>query len=63
MTEGQNRMKFGKHKGRTLQDVKDNEPGYASWVLKQEGSSGQLKEFQDFCRGKNEFHDFYLLKE
>ena len=38
----------GKHSGRSFGDVRDNEPGYAQWALKQGSPSGGLLKFIDF---------------
>jgi uncharacterized protein (DUF3820 family) len=40
---------FGKHRGRTFQDVYDNEHEYAIWAVNVQYPSGLLRPFVDYC--------------
>lgn len=44
---------FGKHKGRTFQEVLGSEPGYVRWVLDLPNTNGQMKEFVEFCKSSS----------
>lgn len=37
-------LPFGKHKGRTLEDLSDDEPGYLNWMYTAEKTSPEIKE-------------------
>eukprot|EP00448_Togula_jolla_P018493 CAMPEP_0170581482 /NCGR_PEP_ID=MMETSP0224-20130122/7061_1 /TAXON_ID=285029 /ORGANISM="Togula jolla, Strain CCCM 725" /LENGTH=706 /DNA_ID=CAMNT_0010904617 /DNA_START=14 /DNA_END=2134 /DNA_ORIENTATION=- len=41
---------FGKHKGKSFEEVAESDVGYCKWVLGLEGPSGQLQAFADFVR-------------
>lgn len=41
---------FGKHKGKTFQEVADSDPGYCQWALKQDEPGGALKKFVEFIK-------------
>merc|ERR1712032_1097806 len=43
---------FGQHRGRTYRDLKDNEPGYVSYALKQETRGGDLEDFVNYLRAE-----------
>jgi len=43
------RLDFGKFSGRTLQDVRQNEPSYCEWVL-QETRTGPLAKFEEYLK-------------
>jgi hypothetical protein len=45
---------FGKHAGKSFQQVLDSNKGYVSWAV-QLGSPGRLSAFAEFCRAA-EFH-------
>eukprot|EP00746_Dinoflagellata_sp_MGD_P136097 gnl/MRDRNA2_/MRDRNA2_70080_c0_seq1.p1 gnl/MRDRNA2_/MRDRNA2_70080_c0~~gnl/MRDRNA2_/MRDRNA2_70080_c0_seq1.p1 ORF type:complete len:761 (-),score=134.83 gnl/MRDRNA2_/MRDRNA2_70080_c0_seq1:12-2144(-) len=45
-------LTFGKHQGRTFVDVRNNEPDYVSWALRQADPSGYLKPFVDYLRSE-----------
>jgi hypothetical protein len=44
---------FGKHQGKTFQQVAESEPGYCKWALKQAEPGGALKDFVAFLRARN----------
>jgi len=45
-------MNVGKHKGRTFLDLKEHEPEYVSWALKQEEPAEAIKAFTDYLRAE-----------
>merc|ERR1712224_544845 len=45
-------MTFGKHKGRTFGDLKDNEPEYTTWALGHAAASPELQVFIDYLRSQ-----------
>lgn len=45
---------FGKHKGRTFDEVFRTEKGYVGWALREKEASGGLKAFADYCRAMQE---------
>jgi hypothetical protein len=47
-------IKFGKHKGKTYQHIRDNEKGYAKWVISQQSPSGVLGTLQKYLKNPNE---------
>eukprot|EP00927_Polykrikos_kofoidii_P031324 TRINITY_DN26962_c0_g1_i1.p1 TRINITY_DN26962_c0_g1~~TRINITY_DN26962_c0_g1_i1.p1 ORF type:complete len:792 (+),score=159.47 TRINITY_DN26962_c0_g1_i1:98-2377(+) len=47
---------FGKHRGKTFQQVFDLDRSYVSWVTKLDGTSGQMRLFCDYCQERNAAH-------
>ncbi|CAE7438940.1 Zranb3 [Symbiodinium sp. CCMP2456] len=41
---------FGKHRGRSFQDVANTDASYCNWALTMENPNGQLKEFQQYLQ-------------
>eukprot|EP00747_Dinoflagellata_sp_TGD_P216943 gnl/TRDRNA2_/TRDRNA2_89409_c0_seq2.p1 gnl/TRDRNA2_/TRDRNA2_89409_c0~~gnl/TRDRNA2_/TRDRNA2_89409_c0_seq2.p1 ORF type:complete len:292 (-),score=49.85 gnl/TRDRNA2_/TRDRNA2_89409_c0_seq2:42-917(-) len=46
------KLTFGKHRGRTFADMKDNEPEYVSWALSQSEPSGALADFIGYLKAE-----------
>ena len=46
MNSGATVVTFGKHNGRTYDDIKRMDVAYCNWILKQMEVSGRMKEFQ-----------------
>ena len=46
-------LTFGKHAGKTFQDIRHIDVSYCNWVLKQTGTRGVMKEFQDWLKRKS----------
>eukprot|EP00931_Biecheleriopsis_adriatica_P063530 TRINITY_DN38492_c0_g2_i1.p1 TRINITY_DN38492_c0_g2~~TRINITY_DN38492_c0_g2_i1.p1 ORF type:complete len:750 (-),score=183.32 TRINITY_DN38492_c0_g2_i1:155-2404(-) len=49
---GNTTFKFGKHRGRTFEEVADSEASYCDWALRTENPSGALQDFVAFLRGR-----------
>ncbi|CAJ1334320.1 unnamed protein product [Effrenium voratum] len=49
--DGSTVFMFGKHKGRSFQEVAQSEPSYCAWALKMESPSGALQDFVTFLGG------------
>ncbi|KAF4673333.1 hypothetical protein FOL47_010684 [Perkinsus chesapeaki] len=49
--DGSMRITFGKHNGKTFEEVKGSDNGYCQWVLGQEQCNGQLALFKAFLQG------------
>eukprot|EP00746_Dinoflagellata_sp_MGD_P003263 gnl/MRDRNA2_/MRDRNA2_106337_c0_seq1.p1 gnl/MRDRNA2_/MRDRNA2_106337_c0~~gnl/MRDRNA2_/MRDRNA2_106337_c0_seq1.p1 ORF type:complete len:406 (-),score=104.19 gnl/MRDRNA2_/MRDRNA2_106337_c0_seq1:200-1417(-) len=47
---GESIVSFGKHAGKTYQQLFDEEPGYCQWALKQDTPSGGLAVLQQFLK-------------
>eukprot|EP00746_Dinoflagellata_sp_MGD_P036338 gnl/MRDRNA2_/MRDRNA2_187166_c0_seq1.p1 gnl/MRDRNA2_/MRDRNA2_187166_c0~~gnl/MRDRNA2_/MRDRNA2_187166_c0_seq1.p1 ORF type:complete len:718 (-),score=185.94 gnl/MRDRNA2_/MRDRNA2_187166_c0_seq1:84-2006(-) len=47
-------MPFGKHQGRTFEDLRANEPGYVSWALGQQDPSGGVLQFVEYLKANGE---------
>mmetsp|Transcript_86283 Transcript_86283/g.243119 ORF Transcript_86283/g.243119 Transcript_86283/m.243119 type:complete len:741 (+) Transcript_86283:59-2281(+) len=43
---------FGKHNGKSFEEVMNSESGYCDWVIKIESPTGAMKAFADFLRSK-----------
>jgi len=43
-------LSFGKHTGKTFQEIKATDISYCNWVLKQSNTRGSMKEFQDWLK-------------
>mmetsp|Transcript_12532 Transcript_12532/g.28268 ORF Transcript_12532/g.28268 Transcript_12532/m.28268 type:complete len:742 (+) Transcript_12532:77-2302(+) len=52
--QGQKTLAFGKHKGKTFEEVANDDKGYCQWVLKLQDASGNMKDFIDFVRSKQD---------
>ncbi|KAF4741821.1 hypothetical protein FOZ63_011289, partial [Perkinsus olseni] len=49
--DGSTRIGFGKHNGKTFEEVATSDLGYCQWVLNQEGCNGQLALFKSYLQG------------
>ena len=54
MEPGIQRITFGKHCGKTFEEVRCQEKGYCQWALRQEQPSGALKEFVQYLKSEPE---------
>eukprot|EP00441_Pelagodinium_beii_P043767 CAMPEP_0197637374 /NCGR_PEP_ID=MMETSP1338-20131121/12620_1 /TAXON_ID=43686 ORGANISM="Pelagodinium beii, Strain RCC1491" /NCGR_SAMPLE_ID=MMETSP1338 /ASSEMBLY_ACC=CAM_ASM_000754 /LENGTH=708 /DNA_ID=CAMNT_0043209793 /DNA_START=30 /DNA_END=2156 /DNA_ORIENTATION=- len=45
---------FGKYRGRSFQEVANNEPGYCEWALRIDNPSGAMKEFVTFLTARGQ---------
>mmetsp|Transcript_60366 Transcript_60366/g.112011 ORF Transcript_60366/g.112011 Transcript_60366/m.112011 type:complete len:751 (+) Transcript_60366:73-2325(+) len=52
--QGQKTFSFGKHKGKTFEEVAADDKGYCQWVLTLQDASGLMKEFIDFVRARQD---------
>lgn len=43
---------FGKHKGKTFDEVASSDPGYCDWALKMDSPSAGLKDFVEFLKSR-----------
>jgi len=43
-------LPFGKHSGKSYEDIKRNDIAYCNWVLKQSETRGHMKDFQDWLK-------------
>jgi 2-hydroxy-3-keto-5-methylthiopentenyl-1-phosphate phosphatase len=43
-------LSFGKHMGKSFEDIKSTDISYCNWVLKQMNTRGSMKEFQDWLK-------------
>jgi uncharacterized protein (DUF3820 family) len=43
---------FGKHKGKSFQEVAELDQGYCDWAMRMDNPSGALKEFVEFLKAK-----------
>ncbi|GIX61227.1 DNA helicase, putative [Babesia caballi] len=50
MTAGKAVFVFGKHKGKTFEDVYRSDAGYTSWALQIEAPTGQMLQFCNYAR-------------
>lgn len=54
VVNGQTILNIGKHKGKSYDSIKNRNPGYCAWVLKQtETTTTELKEFQTWLSNPN----------
>eukprot|EP00747_Dinoflagellata_sp_TGD_P184133 gnl/TRDRNA2_/TRDRNA2_39498_c0_seq1.p1 gnl/TRDRNA2_/TRDRNA2_39498_c0~~gnl/TRDRNA2_/TRDRNA2_39498_c0_seq1.p1 ORF type:complete len:349 (+),score=47.41 gnl/TRDRNA2_/TRDRNA2_39498_c0_seq1:65-1111(+) len=54
---GDTQMTFGKHKKRTFADLKDNEPQYVAWALREPEPSSGLKDFVEYLKAEGVSED------
>jgi len=54
-SEGDEKMPFGKHKGKTFSAIKHEDPGYCGWVLTEDNSRSQpaFRSFARYLRGQS----------
>jgi hypothetical protein len=43
-------LTFGKHAGKTFEHIRDTDISYCNWALKQTGTRGVMKAFQDWLK-------------
>ena len=43
-------LPFGKHSGKTYEEIKSTDISYCNWVLKQTETRGHMKNFQDYLK-------------
>ena len=43
-------LSFGKHTGKTYEQIKSTDISYCNWVLKQTSTRGSMKNFQDWLK-------------
>jgi uncharacterized protein (DUF3820 family) len=48
------KLTFGKHRGRTYEEMFEKEKGYCSWVLLQESPSGSMKDFKEWLESRRD---------
>ena len=48
--ETPNTLPFGKHMGKTYEQIKNTDISYCNWVLKQNETRGHMKNFQDWLK-------------
>eukprot|EP00930_Biecheleria_cincta_P041766 TRINITY_DN28688_c0_g1_i1.p1 TRINITY_DN28688_c0_g1~~TRINITY_DN28688_c0_g1_i1.p1 ORF type:complete len:457 (+),score=68.92 TRINITY_DN28688_c0_g1_i1:84-1373(+) len=48
-------INFGKHKGKRYEEVREEDPGYCSWALKQAQPTGALAKFVDWLKRSDGF--------
>jgi hypothetical protein len=48
-------LTFGRHIGKTFDDIKRTDVSYCNWVLKQVKPNGRLKEFQSWLQSHSHF--------
>jgi len=53
MNNEPNVISFGKHMGKTYDEVKRTDVAYCNWVLKQMETAGRMKAFQDWLKQKS----------
>jgi hypothetical protein len=41
---------FGKHSGKSYEEIKSNDISYCNWVLKQYQTTGGMKDFQEWLK-------------
>ena len=46
-------LTFGKHTGKDFEHIRRTDISYCNWVLKQVGTRGVMKEFQDWLKGSS----------
>jgi hypothetical protein len=50
MNDPQNVITFGKHTGKSYEQVRMTDVTYCNWVLKQMNTTGRMRMFQDWLR-------------
>jgi len=53
--QGDVMLTFGRHTGKTFEEIKRTDVSYCNWVLKQIKPSGRLKQFQEYLQGVSHF--------
>jgi hypothetical protein len=43
-------LPFGKHKGKTFEEIRRSDISYCNWVLQQDKTRGDMKIFQDWLK-------------
>ena len=51
--ENNNILSMGKHAGKSFQEVKATDIAYCNWVLRQMGTTGRMKEFQNWLKANS----------
>jgi len=44
-------LQFGKHSGKTYDEIRRSDISYCNWVLKQQDTRGSMKDLQDWLKG------------